>query len=67
MERKKIDGPRSFYVCGAGKISVSPPEWTGQKHERKQMKTIPTLKMVMRYYADPSAVHVENVRVVDLL
>ena len=51
----------------AGKISGSTPDGTGQKHERKQMKTIPTLKMVMRYYADPSAVHVENVRVVDLL
>ena len=25
------------------------------------------IRTVMRYYADPSAVHVENVRVVDLL
>ena len=25
------------------------------------------IRTVMRYYADPSAVHVENVRVIDLL
>ena len=36
-------------------------------HKTRLSSSGDDIRTVMRYYADPSAVHVENVRVVDLL